>query len=68
MENEIYQELYAIRSSLQSMDLRSELVAIRQLLERMNAQLTALTKAAGGAPVEMEDVKQKPKGMFGFLR
>lgn len=68
IENEIYQELYAIRSVLQSIDLRSEMMGIRQELQKINAQLAGLNRAAGVAPESIEDVKQKPKGVFGFLR
>ena len=67
MENEMYQELYTIRSVLQSMDLRSELVAMRQELQKMNTQLASMNRAMGGTPENIEEVKEKSKGMFGFL-
>jgi len=66
LENEMYQELYAIRSALQSMDVRSELMAIRQDLQKMNAHLASISRALGGTPVE--EVKEKSKGFFGFLK
>ncbi len=66
LENEMYQELYAIRSALQSMDVRSELMSIRQDLQKMNAYLASISKAVGGTPIE--EVKEKSKGLFGFLK
>jgi hypothetical protein len=68
MENEMYQELYAIRSLLQSMDLRSELVAIRQELQKNSAQLASIARSMGGTTENVEEVKEKQKGMFGFLK
>ncbi|MFH1125587.1 MAG: hypothetical protein V1703_00535 [Candidatus Altiarchaeota archaeon] len=68
IENEIYQELYAIRSLLQSMDIRSEVLAVRQELQKVNAQLAALNKSAGVSTDTLEEAKQKPRGAFGFLR
>jgi hypothetical protein len=67
VENEMYQELYAIRSYLQSMDVRSEVIAIRMELEKLNAQMAALTKALG-ANINPADIMPKSKGTFGFLR
>lgn len=67
VENEMYQELYAIRSSLQSMDVRSEVIAIRMELEKLNSQMAALTKALG-ANINPADIGPKSKGTFGFLR
>lgn len=67
--NEIYQELYAIRSALQSMDIRSELSGVRQELRQINAQLAGLNRAAGVQVENPADMKDNPKkGMFGFLR
>lgn len=67
IENEIYQELYAIRSLLQSMDVRSEVIGIRQELQKLNGQIAALNRAMGN-PVEAAGIQKDSKGMFGFLR
>jgi len=68
VENEIYQELYTIRSLLQSMDMR-ELGTIRQELQKMNQQLANISTALGGTPpVPTDDTKQHNKGMLGFFK
>ncbi|MDD5112282.1 MAG: hypothetical protein PHG85_07040 [Candidatus Altiarchaeota archaeon] len=68
VENEIYQELYAIRSLMQSMDMR-ELSTIRQELQKVNQQLASINAAVGGAPPGPgDDMKQRTKGMLGFFK
>ncbi|MBM3309391.1 MAG: hypothetical protein FJY77_03970 [Candidatus Altiarchaeales archaeon] len=71
IENEIYQELYAIRSSLQSVDLRYELSGIRQELQRANAQLekicNLLEKTPGDSSSGGGEYKQKPDKRFRFI-
>jgi hypothetical protein len=67
-QNEIYQELYAIRAQLQSMDYRSDMVNILQELRNINKQLTVLTKLVGGPQDSSQPTVEKPKGIFKFMR
>ena len=39
---EMYQELYAIRAEMQSMNIRSELVTIEELLRQIYSEMTRL--------------------------
>ena len=66
INHEIYQELYAIRSRIESMDMRSEVSSILQELQRINVQLEKLTKALTGSSGSMDDAPSSDK-KFGFL-
>jgi hypothetical protein len=63
MLNEIYQELYAIRAELQSMNMRGELQTIQGLLEKLVSEVESLNRnvsASSARDKEMEEYSNQP--------
>lgn len=74
MLNEIYQELYAIRAEMQSMNIRSSLESMRGTLDQIRAEIIKLNRSLGGpsaggpsAGGSGEGVEEPSKKRFGFF-